>query len=545
MWFGNQINEGTEMKKIAFVLILAAFAGILLYGCGEEKGKASSMSPETAYSNLVEISEKVYYCKALLNILDFDKETIMPRGGAEYRGKVVGFVTKIGHDLVATDDYGNLLEVSEKGDWGEWEKANLRLWRRQYDIQRKLPADFVEKEAAAISEAYTAWEKAREQNDPTGFIPQLEKVFELQKERADFLGYDEHPYDALLDLYIPGMTTAKLEELFADLKPFVIDLARRIGESEVKPDFAKFESIRFDSLKQKEFVLNMTSAVGFDYHIGYLGETPHPITLNLGLGDVRITDSFQRKDILWPFTVALHEGGHGIYEQGLPAKYYGQPVGESMSMDIHESQSRFYENHMGRSPAFWSYWLPRLEGAFPSEMSGIGLDEFCLYLNRVQPSLIRIEADEVTYSLHVIIRFEIERDVMAGKLAVKDIPEEWNRKYKEYLGVEPPDYSTGFLQDLHWSQGYVGYFPSYVLGSMNAAQLYATLEKEQPDIEEKIADGEFIVLRDWLRERIHKWGNLYMPEEIIEKATGEKPNAKYYIDYLGKKYGALYKLDEI
>ena len=468
----------------------------------------------------------------------------MPEGGAEYRGKMVGFITKIQHDLVTADNYGDLLQSAEKGDWNEWEKANLRLWRRQYEMQSKLPADFVEKEAAAISEAYTAWEKARETNDLDLFLPHMKQVFDLEKQRAEYIGYEEHPYDALLDQYMPGMTTAKLEKLFNELKPFVVDLTGKIGESSVKPDYARFEAIDFDSLRQKEFELNMTSLVGFDYSRGFMGETVHPITLNLGLGDVRITDSFQRDDEFWPFTVGLHEGGHGIYEQGLPEKFYGQPVGESMSMDIHESQSRFYENHIGRSKAFWTYWLPRLEGAFPFELEGITLDDFYLYLNRVESSLIRLEADEVTYSLHVIIRFEIERDVIAGELAVEDISDEWNRKYKEYLGVDVPDYTNGVLQDLHWSQGYVGYFPSYVLGSMNAAQLYATMLKETPDLETQIAQGNFGVVKDWLHEKIHKWGSLYLPEELIEKATGEPPTAKYFMDYLDSKYGELYQLEE-
>ncbi len=372
----------------------------------------------------------------------------------------------------------------------------------------------------------------------------MKDLVELYSERARCLGYKGHPYDALLDDSMPGMTVAECDRLFDAIKPEVIDLIRRIKKSNAAIVEDPFRNLSFPEDKQYEFVQEVTKAIGYDYRSGLLLKTRrHPETQPIGEGDVRISVRYDEHNPLDAIFAAIHEAGHAIYYQRIPEELYGMPVGMSPGLDIDEAESRFFENYICRSKAFWQYWLPVLKGTFGPETENISLDEFYAYTNRLNPGPIRLEADEVSYVLHVIIRYEIERDLFDGKTTVEDIPAVWKQKYRDYLDVDVPDNSSGILQDIHWATaGGFGYFPAYVLGSINAAQLDAAMRRDHPDLDQHIASGDLSILAAWMYEHIYRYGSIYEVPDLMKTATGMETDSSDFLSYLKSKYEMLYHL---
>ena len=350
----------------------------------------------------------------------------------------------------------------------------------------------------------------------------------------------EHPYDALLDKYEEGLTTTQCDALFARIKEILVPIIQKVQKSNRKPSRDLFKSVSFDIEKQQAFGRQVSAALGFDYNAGRLDVSEHPFTNRIDTGDVRITTAFHLKDPLDALFSTVHESGHGIYEQGLLSEYRGTPLGTTSSMSIHESQSRFYENHLARSRPFWEHWFPKFKEVFPGETAGIGFEEFYRFVNRIEPSLIRTAADEFTYHLHIIIRFEIERDLLNGALDAAQLAEVWRQKYKSYLGLDVPDDASGVLQDVHWSWGSFGYFPTYSFGSAYAAQFEAAMRRDIPALDECIRKGQFSVPRLWLNEHIHQYGCLYTPSELIKQATGKLFDPADLINYLNNKFRSVY-----
>jgi carboxypeptidase Taq len=371
----------------------------------------------------------------------------------------------------------------------------------------------------------------------------LGELIALSGEIADRLGWQNERYDALLDLYEPGLTTADVEMFFADLRTHVVPLFHKLAASPVKGDGALLRNAEFPLAGQEALARAVTEALGFDYQAGRLDTATHPFTTSFGHRDVRLTT---RYDLLWPFHSlmgTIHEAGHGMYDQGLPEEHEGTPLGETVSLGIHESQSRFFENNIGRSHAFWQYWYPRFQQQFPGLVDHVNFDDFYCLVNDVCPSLIRVEADEVTYNLHIMLRFEIERDLFRGAVKPADVPGLWNEKCQQYLGITPATDREGVLQDVHWSWAYFGYFPTYALGTVYAAQLEAALRRDAPDLDWRMAAGDFSQPLGWMREHVHCHGKLFRPKELIERATGRPPNAADYVVYLTKKYAQIYQLE--
>lgn len=423
---------------------------------------------------------------------------------------------------------------ADAGNLTEDQALNVRMLTKDYVKATKLPTEFVEEKSTVTSLANQAWVEARQTNNFSVFQPHLEKIVDLCRREADLFGYVGHPYNALLELHEPGMTVEKLEAVFGQLRPFLTGLADKIiAEGKAyKPVEGKFPLE-----KQRELVKKVSGLLGFDFMAGRLDISPHPFTVGCGPNDVRITTRYSEDNLLCALSSTIHETGHGLYEQGLPAEQFGMPLGEVSSLGLHESQSRLWENHVGRSAEFWGFMLPVLAEQFP-EFKEVQLKDWMRQANKVERSLIRVEADEVTYSLHVILRYEIEKGLLEGNIQVKDLPEVWNSRMQEYVGVMPDTNANGVLQDIHWSMGAMGYFPTYTLGSMYAAQLFAQASKELP-LQEQIAEGKFGELREWLREKVHRHGRRYSADELVQKVTGSPLDAKPLMDYLEAKFTAL------
>lgn len=484
-------------------------------------------------------------------VLHWDQRTYIPAKGHGHRAEQLAFLSGLVHDRVTDPERGKALDILEQsgtipldppGNDPELatKAANLREWRREYDRVVKVPKDLAVDLARATSLAETAWEKARPANDWEEFRPHLEKVLKLRQQEADCIGYATEPYDALLDEYEPGETAASLAPVFTVLKTRLADLVKRIQNSDVKPDPAILAG-PFEVETQRAFATDVITAMGYDFQAGRMDVTAHPFSIGIGPGDSRITTRFSESKFDEALTGAMHEAGHAMYEMGLPAEHWGGPRGEAVSLGLHESQSRLWENMVGRSRAFWEFFLPRAQERFAA-LKGAALDDFVLALNRVEPSLIRVDADEVTYNLHVALRFELELDLLRGDLAVKDLPEAWNAKTEELLGITPPDFADGVMQDVHWSAGLIGYFPTYSLGNMYAAQLFHAAKTELGDLDALFSRGEFSPLLDWLRKKVHSQGMLHRPRDLMKLATGEDLNPDRLLGYLENKYANLYSL---
>lgn len=489
------------------------------------------------------LDEKITNFTSISGLLGWDEKVMAPKKGRPLLAKAVGsFRTEI-FKLSVSQEMGELVEKlsANSSQLDEVLNAQVRERKAYFDKAKSIPTELFNEYSVLTSEASSAWEEARANNDFEHYLPYLEKIVDIKKQFADLYGYEKHPYDALLDEFEPGLTVEKLDPLFAELRKSSVNLLKRIQESPHQPSVHIFEQ-EYEVEKQKEFNKYILPLLGYDMAAGRLDETTHPFAQPITTGDVRITTRYLKDNVRSALFGTIHEAGHGIYEQGVNPSYEGTVLRGGTSFGIHESQSRFLENVVGRSEEFWKYFLPKLKEYFPDQLNDIDVNEFYRAVNFVQPSFIRVEADELTYNLHIMIRYEIEKALISGELAVKDLPEMWNQKMEDYLGVIPPTDTLGVLQDVHWSFGGIGYFPSYSLGNLYAAQLLHTIQKEIPDFYKNIEEGKLEVMMDWLGTNIHQHGSLYTPNDLIVKITGEELKASYLVDYLEEKYSKIYNL---
>ncbi|MBW6457556.1 MAG: carboxypeptidase M32 [FCB group bacterium] len=496
---------------------------------------------------LKEILMDMYRLGSAAALLQWDQETYMPEGGGAFRADVLAYLNLSAHRLATGSELRDQLSRHIDMESGEYvnitlndtEKRMLSLLRKELKKKLVLPDDFVEEMSKHLSVSQQIWAGARKKNDFAAFSPYLEKTLEMKKREAEYYGYEEKPYDALLDGFEPAMTTARIAALFGELKPRLVDLVERITKAQQIDDAPLRRS--FDKDEQWAFGMKIAEAIGLDMKRARQDVSAHPFTIGMHPDDVRITTRLNEKALLSGLFSTIHEGGHAMYEQGLPKEHFGTPLGQAASFGIHESQSRLWENMIGRSRDFWEYALPVLKTHFP-QLPKVGLEDWYRMINIVKPSLIRVEADEVTYSLHIMLRFDIESMMMNEGLKVADLPEIWNAKIKEYFGIEPKNDAEGVLQDVHWSFGGIGYFPSYAMGNLYGAQIMEKAEKDIPKLSEKVSRGEFAPLSKWLKENVHARGHLYDPEKLIEVISGSPLSADPFMNYLEKKYTEIYRL---
>ena len=497
------------------------------------------MNAAELYNSYQTKMQKIADVKFAAAVLEWDQETYMPVNGSEFRGRQVATLTEIAHSFLTDDQLGTLLfELNANDKLDINEKKNVELSLEDYQRNKKLTPAFVRKMSEAVHTAYHAWVKARKANDGTIFQQPLEQLIELKRQQADLLGYKDHPYNALMNEYDRGLTVNIVDTIFKNLQPALSSVLNFIQQQPQVDD--SFLHQPYDKDTQWKYGLAMLKKIGFDFESGRQDISIHPFTTNFSNTDVRVTTRIDENDFSNMTWSCIHEGGHALYEQGLPGKQYGLPLGEYCSLSIHESQSRIWENNIGRSQAFWQHNFPILKTFFPEQLATLTDRQFFKGINKVQPSLIRTEADELTYHFHVMIRYEIEKLLIEGSLLVKDIQSYWNELYKKHLGVIVPDDLRGYLQDIHWSHGSFGYFATYSTGSLYAAQLYASIKKEDAAVEEKIALGDTNVVLNWLRKNIHAKGRFYTSEELCKEATGACLDAKYFTDYATKKYQDIY-----
>ncbi len=478
-------------------------------------------------------------------ILRWDQETQMPPGGAAARAEVLATLSRLAHERFVSTRTEDLLNAAQPAqdrlDPDSDDAALLRVTRRDYDRARKLPTEFVAERARAASRSTQVWRDARPRNDFAAFRPHLEQMVEFARRTADYLGYTEHPYDALLDQYEPEMTSREVAALFGRLRDATVPLVRAIIErgatidaSVIRQDYAEEAQWRFG--------LTIVQAFGYDMTRGRLDVSAHPFSSGFNGDDVRITTRYARRSLAAIFGT-LHESGHAMYSQGTAPSLERTPLAGGASNGIHESQSRLWENLVGRSRPFWQYALPALRTLFPGPLGAVDAGAFYRAVNQVEPNLIRVEADEVTYNLHIILRFELEKTLVAGEIKAGDLPGIWNDKMREYLGVTPPTDTDGVMQDIHWSSGMIGYFPSYTIGNIASVQLFDAVRRAHPDLPDQIRRGEFATLLGWLREHVHVHGRKFFPRELLARATGSPLTLEPYLRYLREKFGEIYAID--
>jgi carboxypeptidase Taq len=498
-----------------------------------------------ALSTLKERLEQVTSLGQTNALLEWDMQVKMPPAGSEARARHMSVMSRLIHDLFTSDETGKLLDDAERDAKGLPQDSNdanlLRVARRDYDRECKLPSDLVAEITKATTLAHGVWVKARAENDFKSFAPSLKRIVELKTQAAQCYGYKDHIYDALLDIYEPGLKTADVARMFADLRKELVPLVQAIGERVDTVDDSVLHQ-EFDVDKQRAFAELVIMKFGYDFNRGRQDPTVHPFATSFSRNDVRITTRFDPNWLNPALFGTLHEAGHGMYEQGVGEDLEGNILASGVSLGVHESQSRLWENIVGRSRAFWTHFFPILQSYFPQQLGNVEVETFYRAINRVKPSFIRVEADEATYNLHIMMRFELEADLLTGKLKVEDLPEAWNAKTQEYLGIVPQNDTLGVLQDVHWSSGLIGYFPTYSIGTILSAQLYDKAIEQNPSIPADMAKGEFGGLLNWLRENIHQQGRKFDPPELIQRATGEPLQSRSYMRYLKTKFGEIYKL---
>ncbi len=475
-------------------------------------------------------------------ILRWDQEVVMPEAGTPARAKQLSTLSSIGHELLTAEETGALLEALEGADLEDGKRAVVRELRREYDRATSVPQQLVEEISETTSNAHPRWKAARAEDDFETFAPTLEKLVGLKREYADHVDPDADPYAVLFAEYEPYIDLEAAATILAELREELVPLIEAISESEADLETDAFSG-EFDADTQEAVCRDVLDELGYDWDRGRLDTAPHPFSSGTQF-DARVTTRFDESDLLGSVTSTIHEFGHANYTIGLPDEGYGTPLGEARDLSVHESQSRLWENHVGRSRPFWERFLPAIHDRFPATESVTPGDAYESANQVYEDNLVRVEADELTYHLHIVIRFEIERDLIRGDLEVREVPEVWNDKYEQYLGIRPETDAEGCLQDIHWSHGSFGYFPTYSLGSVLAAQLFAAVENEVGDLEERIREGEFDDLNGWLRENVHRHGKRYTTPELIEEATGEAVTAEYFLEYVAEKYGELYDLEK-
>jgi carboxypeptidase Taq len=502
------------------------------------------MNPSQAYDELVRLSRDRSLIVSCLEVLDWDQLTYMPRGGAAHRGSVLAHLTGLAHERATSPRIGELLACVEHSqlmdDTDDTVSVNVSRWRWQYDRYTRVPRRLAETLALETAVAQQHWAIARQNQDFRQFLPWLERIVHLKREEARCLCPSQDPYEALLADFEPGISTTQLQHFFAELGPRLSDLLSRIlGSSTHTSDSLLRRDYPID--RQRVFAEQVAAEIGFDFERGRLDATTHPFFSAVGPDDCRITVRYSGNDFSEAFFSMLHELGHGLYEQGLDPTHAGTPLGESASLAIHESQSRLWENGVGRSLAFWRHFFPRVREVFHDSLRDISLDSFYHAINHVQPGWCRVRADEVTYDLHVLVRFELEQALIRDDLPPADIPAAWNELYDRYLGVTPADDAQGCLQDGHWSAGQFGYFPTYTLGNLYAAQIFAAARTALPDLDEQLGRGEFGPLVAWFREQIYVQGQRYSASELVERIAHSPPNVTSFLDALEQKYANIYR----
>ncbi len=496
----------------------------------------------TALDKLKMRLNDVHYINSSAALLGWDHQVMMPEGGAPTRAAQLSTLSRFSHELFTAPVTGELLQAATAEangiDYDSDDAALLRIERRDYDKATRIPAELVAEISQTATLAHGEWAKARAENNYALFAPWLEKVIALNRRLAECLSYKDRPYDALIDQFEPGMTTADVTAMFEDLKLSIVPMVKSIVERQDRANDDVLHRFYAESIQQ-DFSLRVAKAFGFDFTHGRLDRAVHPFCQSLSPIDVRLTTRYDEHFLQAALFSVLHETGHGLYEQGVSTAL--PPILSSgTSLGVHESQSRLWENVVGRSWGFWKHYYPQLQAAFPESLGDVDLETFYRAVNTSKPSFIRVEADEVTYSLHVLLRFEMENDLLEGKLSVADAPAAWNAKMQSYLGITPKTDTLGILQDVHWSGGSFGYFPTYTIGSMLAAQLYQAALAAEPSIPADMEQGKFDKLLGWLREHVHKHGRKYLPQELVKRATGEPLTSKPYIAYLKAKYGEIY-----
>lgn len=497
------------------------------------------------YQKLSELSKHIRILQGIVALLDWDQETYMPPGSAAHRAEQLKTMAGIIHRAKTNRKFASalakLIDIQtgklKSDDLSPPQTAAVKEWRRDYLQDTALPAKFVEEFAQTTSQAIIAWRNAKKENAFQQFAPFLEKIILLSRKKADLLGYQDHPYDALLNHYEPDVKTREVEHLFSKLRDQLTPLIKKIGKKQIDDQFL-FGN--WDQKKQTVFSHQLLDAIGFDQNKGRLDFSSHPFSSSSHPTDSRITTRIHPSSLMSNIFIILHEGGHSLYEMGLPQDQYGTPLGDARSLGVHESQSRWWETRIGLSKPFWKYFFPLLKETFKSQLDSITFDQFYLAINKVKPSLIRVEADELTYPLHVILRFEIEKGLIEGSLTVRDIPDAWNAKMDEYLGIIPKTNTEGCLQDIHWSMGAFGYFPTYTLGNLYASHLFEAFAQDHPNWETLVAAGEFEFIKLWLHEKVYQHGKRYSTQELLKKATKHSFSADAYLDYLKKKYTILF-----
>lgn len=498
------------------------------------------------YSELTRLLREAAVLGSCSSVLGWDEQTFMPSGGAPFRSEQLGLLAGMTHERATSPRIGELLgELETSGELGDPDgdrAVNVREARRSFNRATKLPRRLVEELSRTITLAQQAWVSAREDSEFPVFLPWLEKMIGLKREEAQAIGYgDGVPYDALLDEYEPGMTTAEVTRVFGPLRDELVKLVSAIRDASRHP---QAEILERHYPKTPQMVVSEAASrmIGFDFSRGRIDASAHPFCSGFGPGDCRLTTRYHDHHFPSAFFGVLHESGHGIYEQGLPVDSFGLGIGQADSLGIHESQSRMWENFVGRSRPFWTYMYPTVQQAFPQALGQTSLDDFFFAINHVRPTFIRVEADEVTYNLHIMLRFEMEQLLIAGDLKPADVPGVWNEKFSQYFGLAVPNDAQGCLQDIHWSAGLLGYFPTYALGNMYSAQFFDAARRDLGDLDGAIAEGRFRPLKDWLNEKIHQHGKRYPAKRLVEIVTGQTLSHEPLMAHLRQKFGELYAL---
>lgn len=475
-----------------------------------------------------------------LAVIHWDLETEAPKEGQKLLSEMIGYLSLKSYEIATSSEFLELLEFLKKNEnlLTISEKKEIEELLEESEKLKKIPALEYKEYSELTAKAQGIWAEAREKNDFSIFENSLDKIFDFNKKFIKYRGKLENPYDMILDDYEKGMTTEKLDIFFNSLKAEIVPLLKQIKEK--NKDFSSVINGKVDKENQKKISNELAKYLGFDFNRGIISESAHPFTLTVNKDDVRITTRYIEELPFSSIFSTIHETGHAIYEQGISDDLKETILADGTSMAIHESQSRFYENIVGRSKEFWIKIYENLKNNYKF-LEKISIEDFYKGINSVQPSLIRVEADELTYSLHIMVRYEIEKGIFNGEYEVKDLPKIWNEKMKEYLGVEPKNDGEGVLQDVHWSCGLIGYFPSYALGNAYSAQIYNKMKKDL-NVEKILISGDMEKIKHWLHEKIHQYGKLKTPKELVEEITGEDLNPKYYIEYLKEKYSKIYEL---
>jgi carboxypeptidase Taq len=497
------------------------------------------------YQSLLEKVHEIYDLRKAARVLTWDRATVMPKGGDTDRIQQIATLHRLSHMIFTSDEMGELIEsaASELNgvQYESTEASLIRFLRTDYARARRLPAEFVSRRTTTNSQAEAAWQEAREEDDFSIFQPWLNKIVTMSQEMADLLGYETERYDALLNHFEPGAKTAEVRHIFTQAKEALLPLYRAIGRRRLAVD-DRFLHQPFDTGQQEAFARYIAAAVGYDFNRGYLATAVHPFSTSLSRNDVRITTRSYPNYLSPSIFATLHEAGHAMYVQNVHPALTRTPLAKETSAGLDESQSRLIENMVGRSRGFWQVHLPRLKEFFPHQLEPITLEQFYRAINKVQPNFIRVEADELTYNMHVILRFEIEQDLLNGSLAVKDVPAAWNQKMKEFLGIVPRTNRDGCLQDIHWAMVGLGYFPTYTLGNFYAAQFFETALQDNPSIAGELENGEITTLLAWLQENIQQHGRKLTPAEVVRRTTQQPLSHEPFVRYATRKFSEIYKL---